>query len=429
MAHLSSVGIGGFLSYASKKTIPLGKINTFIGTNSSGKSALLHALALLGSTLEDPSPDTSMLLAGNGINLGPFSDVIHGGKVDSPFKIDVSLAGLEQEGPSEAAPTGAQMTFRRDPQTDRPYLSAVSIYAGLQRLFTMQGRPGGGVQSILTTSAFKKPLTMDARLHHFLPMFHSSSSFSMKEWVRTRSINRFTMGVRQLLRSLVYIGPLRAPLDVFYYPAGSFPAKISSDAGNLVSFIQGQTRLKREAKRFSKVMTDWLGARMGLVSGTHLDRTGFGYRLRGTDPALRRVVALSNTGFGVSQVMPLLVLLATTPPPLLIVEQPEIHLHPDAQAQLGEIFVELAAAGTQVFVETHSEHLIYRLRSMVATKRLPRGLVADDIRLFHVEKKRAGSNVTPIAISGSGDLSNWPAGFFSASKQDIIDLLKARAHE
>ena len=77
-------------------------------------------------------------------------------------------------------------------------------------------------------------------------------------------------------------------------------------------------------------------------------------------------MTLSNTGFGVSQILPIVIQLAVGKPGVLLIEQPEIHLHPSAQAQLAKTLLAFAAENINYSSETHSEHLIYRLRGMLA---------------------------------------------------------------
>lgn len=130
----------------------------------------------------------------------------------------------------------------------------------------------------------------------------------------------------------------------------------------------------------------------------------------------------TNTGFGLSFVLGIVVAgLVARPDTVLIVENPEAHLHPRAQSMMGEFLGRVAAGGAQVIVETHSEHVVNGLRRMVKQSILD----PDELRLFYFA--RNGDNlepsVVPISVSHEGGLSMWPEGFFDQLDDDLNSLL------
>lgn len=126
----------------------------------------------------------------------------------------------------------------------------------------------------------------------------------------------------------------------------------------------------------------------------------------------------TNTGFGLSFVLGIIVAgLVAKPGTLLMVENPEAHLHPRAQSMIGEFLARVAAGGTQVFVETHSEHVLNGIRRMVKQTILAPGYVR-----FHFFARNSSDfepSVTPITVSPSGDISSWPQGFFDQLDKDL----------
>jgi predicted ATPase len=128
----------------------------------------------------------------------------------------------------------------------------------------------------------------------------------------------------------------------------------------------------------------------------------------------------SNVGFGVSYALPIIVAgLLTVPGDLLIVENPEAHLHPAGQSKLGRFLANVAANGTQVVVETHSDHVLNGARLAVAQgSSLPaRGMI---VHYFDHD----GS--TSITINDRGELDHWPTGFFDQIETDLGRLARAR---
>jgi hypothetical protein len=140
-------------------------------------------------------------------------------------------------------------------------------------------------------------------------------------------------------------------------------------------------------------------------------------------------VSLKDVGVGVSQVLP--VILQSTGPEnkTLLIEQPELHLHPALQTELGDVFIN-AAMGKQkntFLIETHSEHLILRILRRIretAAGELPEGMPAitpDDVAVVYVKPGKDGSEVIHIPVNEDGEFDKpWPDGFFSERARELF---------
>lgn len=130
---------------------------------------------------------------------------------------------------------------------------------------------------------------------------------------------------------------------------------------------------------------------------------------------------LTSVGVGVSQALPLLVGILTSPQgAVFIVEQPELHLHPAVQARLAD-FLLVARPDLTLIIETHSESFITRVR-----RRAAEGTVnIDNIDIIFVEPYSGGSEARRLEITEFGDLSEWPRGFLSSAEEDVRAILKA----
>ena len=130
----------------------------------------------------------------------------------------------------------------------------------------------------------------------------------------------------------------------------------------------------------------------------------------------------TNVGFGLTYVLPIFVAALTLKQDgLLIVENPEAHLHPRGQAMMGKFLSRVAASGVQVIVETHSDHLLNGIR--VAAKN---GLVDPSDVALHFFQKAAGSQSTTIVspvMDKDGRLDQWPEGFFDEWETGLAELL------
>ena len=123
-----------------------------------------------------------------------------------------------------------------------------------------------------------------------------------------------------------------------------------------------------------------------------------------------------NVGFGLSYSLPVvLALLLALPGSLVIIENPEAHLHPRGQSYLGRLIALTAQAGVQVIIETHSDHVLNGIRLM------PRLNLVDSskIKIYQVNNEQKEVKVQPITVDNQGQLSEWPELFFD---QQLIDM-------
>jgi len=146
---------------------------------------------------------------------------------------------------------------------------------------------------------------------------------------------------------------------------------------------------------------------------------------------LKRDIPVSHrdVGVGVSQVMPVLVYAFASKGQIIAIEQPEIHVHPKLQAELGDVFIEGAVGerGNTFLIETHSEHLILRLlrriretaEGSLADKRY--ALTPDDVSVLYVDPTAVSAKVVPMRVTEDGDFENdWPGGFFTERERELF---------
>jgi len=129
----------------------------------------------------------------------------------------------------------------------------------------------------------------------------------------------------------------------------------------------------------------------------------------------------TNLGFGISYAIPIVVAgLLAKPDTMLLIENPESHLHPMAQSEMGKFLTRVAAAGVQVILETHSDHILNGIR--VAVKH---GLLAPEdlsIQFFGYREGALGHTVTSLKIYKDGGIDTWPEGFFDQTEKDLMEL-------
>lgn len=184
-----------------------------------------------------------------------------------------------------------------------------------------------------------------------------------------------------------------------------------------------------EVKSLASAVEFW-GAYLGLY--THLDlnvwsKYGTVFRVAvGSGPEAVHA-DLTNVGVGVSQLLPVLTLCLAAPVgSTLLIEQPELHLHPAVQTRLAYFFVACALTGRQIAIETHSEHLVNGFRLIASEK----GIEPDeDLALSYIERERVGSGVTEIKVGNDGSIDRWPAHFFDESERVLAQIMRNRLGE
>ena len=156
-------------------------------------------------------------------------------------------------------------------------------------------------------------------------------------------------------------------------------------------------------------------------------------------PTLARLVILPegselelqphDLGVGISQIVPVVVTALDSEQRLLAIEQPELHLHPKLQAELGDLFMEAALGDRKhlVVLETHSEHLVLRLLRRIRettdgdlqSDAIP--ISPEDLSVYYIEQTPAGARLTHLAVDESGEfIDRWPAGFFEERAKELF---------
>jgi predicted ATPase len=141
-----------------------------------------------------------------------------------------------------------------------------------------------------------------------------------------------------------------------------------------------------------------------------------------------------NMPYGVSYVLPILVSCLLRHPkylskqggdtiekPTVVIENPEAHLHPAAQSQLGYFLAQMAADGIQIILETHSDHIVNGIRRAIKTKVISYNNVL--FNFFEKGEKVGQNTIKKIYSDDDGRLSEWPKGFFDQFENDLMDLM------
>lgn len=209
--------------------------------------------------------------------------------------------------------------------------------------------------------------------------------------------------------------------------AGEFTAFAISQAEAEGRMVAQALCIETDSKLFRVQLEAWMGrmvpgAQIFTTPHPDLNRVQIAIGRRG---ATAKALPPANTGFGISYALPVVVSgLLAAPGSMLIVENPEAHLHPGAQTAIGIFLASVASAGVQVLVETHSENVLNGVRLAVL-----RGIIPHDAASFLFLSLGEGQGqpiLHPITMDKAAELTSWPPGFFDQQGADLAEMMKAR---
>lgn len=153
-----------------------------------------------------------------------------------------------------------------------------------------------------------------------------------------------------------------------------------------------------------------------------------GIELGLTDPQTSESRDLTSVGVGVSQLLPVIVLcLLAQPGELVLLEQPELHLHPAPQQVLGDFLLGVAESGRQLLVETHSEYLVNRLRLRIAQDEFDE--TGDLVQIWYARRDEGNTEFGSLQANRFGSFEEWPEGFFDQAPREAEEILRAAAEK
>jgi len=351
--------------------LPLGHLTLLSGSNASGKSSVLQALVLLHQTMREHEWSTRLMLNGDVIKLGTVLDVVdqvHGRK---------SL---------EMAITDDEHTYSWVFTGERDELSMAVDCVTVAQNANEQPKS----LRYLLPPAIDTPLAKRLR----------NLSYITAERIGPREV--YALEDRQIAS---VVGPAgEHAVSVLHW------GRDEPILNELV--IQGiaNTRLHQVGERM-RMFFPGCGIEVQQVS--KVNAVTLGLRTSDATDFLRPI----HVGFGLTQVLPIVVAaLSAAKEDILLIENPEVHLHPAGQALMGQFLAEVSSAGVQVIVETHSDHVLNGIRRFVKSGRIQPEHVA--IHFFRPYSTDMAQVVSP-QMDASGNIDTWPDGFFDQFDKDM----------
>lgn len=438
----------------SQAGLECGRITGLFGTNSSGKTSLLQFLLLLKQTKDATDRALALELNGDYVNLGTIRDAIysHDESREIEWRVRFSLPQeLVLRNPSGGTISRSHqlsLGAKIGVQSMAPRSRSLSYTLGHARFrlaisdednksFELRAERVQNAQKDGDIGGFSFVRTQGRPWRLPQPI----KSYAFPDQARTYYQNASFLSdleaaYEAALDRIFYLGPLRDYPQRDYLWARSRPTDVGQRGEKTIDAILAateaqETRNLRPRARympFQQIIAHWL-REMGLIESFNVIEIAEGSNRWQARVRTRRggsEVLLTDVGFGVSQVLPVVTLLQYVPEgSTVILEQPEIHLHPLAQAGLADVIIQAVRhRKIQVILESHSEHLLLRLQRRIAEDAISAG----EIKLYFCDAPLGESQLTPLNVDLYGNILNWPDKFMGDAFSEAAQAEIARLH-
>jgi predicted ATPase len=378
---IKEIELNNFKCFQRSKPFSFSKLNLLTGINGRGKSSLLQSILVLSQSAWRNNDLKKLIINDELVSLGNYDDIknsetprsenIHlNFKFDSPFIDEIKLQ--YNENPDEALVANCEV---------------IEVFS--------QGK------SIRVEPQKKQN---DDAIQLFAEIIK-----------RTHFVSADRLG------PVKYVDKFNLPEFVHVGPKGEHTINILANSIKL-SNVNDILYLGSDAKSVIQQTIEWMSY---ILDGAKIDIGGKGkessvlYMLL-NNKSNSYSYKPANVGFGYSYILPLIVTgLIAKPGEIIIIENPEAHLHPRAQSKIAEYFSRVASCGIQVFIESHSEHILNGLRVSALDPSIK--INYDELAIHYFSESFDAVN---LKMDSKGKIPNWPYGFFDQQELDLAEIFK-----
>lgn len=456
--------IQNFKSWADTGEFRMAPLTGFFGTNSSGKTAILQFILMLKQTVESSDRNRILHLGGDQysyVDLGTNYDISHRHQLPEKIKfsfewtpklISQNILSIISRTVIEQVEQKDNISFEINTYTSSlKFQSAIdidkdSIDIDFFNYFfkakdAQWNRFGVYVKEPNNTKTIYELSTEGEVIENWEKWFKQRTKYTeiILELIKNyrfqfnstpifyviENLVGMTQAYEDLFQNTYYLAPLREYPKRTYLWSGERPQSVGKYGELAVAALLASRKKEPEVEiSVAKALKDLgliYGFRLKLIAENRRD-----YEILVQRSPNSAEVLITDVGFGVSQVLPILVLCYYAPKgSTLIFEQPEIHLHPSVQAGLADIFIEvIKTRNIQIIIESHSEHLLRRLQRRMAEEK--DGFTNEDAALYFCKMDDQGdSELVPLEIDTYGNICNYPEGFFGDEMGDLVAMTEA----
>lgn len=415
---ISAISVQGFKSLANECQIEIRPLTILAGANSSGKSSIMQPLLLMKQTLEvgyDPGP---LLLNGPNAKFTSIEQFISRSQKDinrKGFSVEIELPKRIAHKVVFSLTKDKTLTIQDtiidshiDGEDKRslhfmPNQTTEDLENAIQNFIPEEIEwpepPEGFKWAVYENRCF-----LDVTLEY------DGEDLPLPDIYK----RMFSSPAVKELRRIIHVPGLRGNPERVYHRTATgpdFPGTFEHYVATIVALWQEKKEIRLESL---EMMLEDLGLTWK-ISAEGVNDTQIELKVGRLPKARRRgggedLVNLADVGFGVSQVLPVLVaLLVAEPGQLVYLEQPELHLHPRAQYALAEILAKTAKRGVKLVVETHSELLLLKVQTLVAEGNIESDLVK--LHWFSRDSEDGATSIQSADLDENGAFGDWPQDF------------------
>jgi predicted ATPase len=419
---IKELQLKNFKSWRDSGPVQLAPVTMLLGPNSSGKSTLLQSLLLLKQTIASPDRTIHLNLGGDEandfFNFGEFENVLtHGTGTPRQFEIALSF----QRPVGERVQQGRFTCSYGKTSAGSVAIQELTLASVARRIRAV--RRDRGTYLIMVDDETQSR----AKGRHMAP--ERSIALPADAIVALGKdgghVQDLSLAIRRELEDIAYLGPLRRKPERDYVWNKTKPGEVGIDGHKVMEALLASALLKSDDQRQTlDGVSKWLRM-MGVADQIEVRQVGRSSRYELVIHKDGVMANLRDVGIGVSQVLPVLTLAYFVPRgSTVLLEEPEIHLHPLAQSVLAEMFVEVSQTrGVQFVVETHSEHLFRRMQTLIARGQTD----TNKCQMMFVERQGADAVLRKLDVDDFGTVKNWPTNFFGDSVGEAREQARARA--
>lgn len=452
---LKYLHIKNFKGWKDTGKIEFAPITLFMGSNSSGKSSIGQFLMLLKQSSSSTDRKTVLFLGDSDsvVELGGPVDMLYEHNTDAMLEFEyrwdmpepLTLSMLSNTDNTEDhivnSITFADKIAVRDKEIQTLEVEKMMYYlhlknqsdfsVGMERV--QKASSARAYKTIAENYEIKRVLGRAWEMpspYRFYGFPDEMISYHQNAWFAPQ----LNAAHETFFSTISYLGPLREKAERHYRWTGFIPNSVGTSGkdtilallaarteNRLYNYKSGQVRMSLETI-IAKALTE-----MGLVDRFIINKIAEDrqdYEVKVRTKGSHTLTDIPDVGFGISQVLPVLVQLYYAPAnSIIIMEQPELHLHPSAQSALADIMIEAISAredakprNIQLIIETHSEHFLRRFQRRIAEQRFSN----DCFAAYFANNDKSPSTLEPLEVNLFGEITNWPKNFFGDINGDIF---------
>lgn len=372
---IKQLNIENFKSFDQKTTFDLTRVNLFVGYNGRGKSSVIQSYLLLCQSLGRYGELDTLEVNGDYVELGLFEDLVSA-NCDANNPVSFLITTDQKEGHE------VQLAYKENTEAERLGQVCVSRVDGVDYFFNTVKNLDTEQTSNIAPSA-----------------------------------NPFPNAAKDIFRNCNYVAADRKG-PVLYEEKCDIHSNnpVGKNGENVLNNIAKHKKLKDKINFWIDYIMD--GGNL-FLEGNDRDSSVLSLNIGMPNSKRKNGFKAINCGFGYSYVLSIVVNALTMKKGTLVIENPEAHLHPQAQLRLTEMLSKELSDEVQLFIETHSEHIVNGFRIYALRPDVP--MKTDDLSIYFFDEDYS---IKHLNVERNGRIKNWPKGFFDQFEWEMTEIIR-----